>query len=184
MIDKTPYVESLFENKWLSLKQVVKPDIGINGYVFSHTSRCDGKIVSILPFRYINGKKDVEWLIRKEITPAWGLQFEYSSITGGVENNDPRKTAVHEIAEEAGYEVKEENLISLGESYGSKSSDTVYSLFTVNLSGKEKTLDASGDGSELEKSGTTEWKTTEEVIQYKDPQLYVSLLRLMAGNII
>ena len=71
MLDKTPYVETLYDNKWLSLKQVVKPDVGINGYVFSHASRCNGKIVSILPFRYaINdkGKRTIQFLIRKEIT--------------------------------------------------------------------------------------------------------------------
>ena len=181
MIDKEPYVEVLYENQWLSLKKVVKPDVGINGYVFSHASRCEGKIVSLLPFRYFEkeGNIEIQFLIRKEITPCWGLQFEYSSITGGVENNDPVTTAIHEMAEEAGYEIKESDLLNLGECYGSKSSDSIYSLYGVNLTGKKKTLDASGDGSELEKSGTTEWKYLEDIMQYKDAQLFVSLSRLL-----
>lgn len=81
-------VENLYNNEWLSLKRIISPEDGVADYVFSHETRCNGKIVSLLPYRIIstpNGAK-FEFMLRKEITPCWdGLNQVINSITGGVE---------------------------------------------------------------------------------------------------
>ena len=43
--------QTLHENDWVSLMVVRKPDAGVNGYVYSHETRCRGRIVAILPYR-------------------------------------------------------------------------------------------------------------------------------------
>jgi len=172
-------IEVLCKTKWLSLRRMIDPENGVHGYDYSHEIRCDGKIVSILPYRYKtrmgvnnpNEKYGVEFLLRKEVTPCWGMEQKISSITGGVENDDPIETALHEIAEEAGYEVERNEIKFLDISYGIKSSDTKYYLYTVDLTGKEKTLEADGDGSELEKMAECFWSDTIE--DAVDPFVYV-----------
>ena len=42
---------TLFSNDWVALKEVKNPDEGVNGYAYLHESRCDGKIIVLLPFR-------------------------------------------------------------------------------------------------------------------------------------
>jgi 8-oxo-dGTP pyrophosphatase MutT (NUDIX family) len=204
MRDVDKHTEVLYDNKWVSLKKIVKPEDGIEGYVFSHEKRCNGKIVAILPFKdelldpkdntidkglalYFKFFKEVPYqrffLIREEFTPCWGLGETFrSSITGGVENENVRDTAVEEIAQEAGYKVAKEDLIYLGTGFGSKSSDTVYFLFAVDLTGKEKTLKADGDGSLLEKKATMQWIPEEEIHTAQDPQVAAIYVRLNAGN--
>lgn len=137
-------VETLKDNEWLSLKKMVDPENGVNGYVFSHETRCNDHIVSILPYRLVGDK--MEFCLRKEVTPCWSMKQHISSITGGVEDNDPLTTAIHEIDEEAGYKVSPNELVSLGTCFGTKSCDTIYHLYTVNLTNKERGI-ASGDGS-------------------------------------
>jgi 8-oxo-dGTP pyrophosphatase MutT (NUDIX family) len=170
-------IKTLCENKWVSLKEISVPEMEINGYTFSHETRCNGKIVAILPFR-INEKNEEEYLIRYEITPCWGLKPEISSITGGVEEDDPVHTAIEEMYQEAGYEIFPNELIKLGTSHASKSSDTVYYLFAVDLTKKEKVGEAKGDGSKLEKMAECRWAPPLVIFMSKDPQLYILSRRL------
>ena len=155
-------VETLLENEWLSLKKMVYPEANINGYVYSHETRCKGQIVSVLPFRMNPmAPRVLEILIRKEVTPCWHpTKPMISSITGGCEDGStPAEDACREIEEEAGYKVSPEMLIPLGTMFGVKSSDTIYHLFTVDLTGAEKVGDGSGDGSELEALAMCEWSS-------------------------
>ena len=168
-------IKILCKTDWVSLRRMIDPENGVSGYDYLHEDRCGGKIVAILPYRYEitpgfkTGK--VEYLLRKEVTPPWGMKQFVSSITGGVENDNAINTAVHEIAEEAGYEIKRSDLKFLDISYGTKASDTKYYLYTVDLTGKKKTLDASGDGSELERMAECFWSDTIE--NAVDPLVYV-----------
>ena len=172
-------VKVLCKTKWVSLRRMTLPETGVTGYDYLHEDRCGGKIVSILPYRYktrmgVNNpyeKNGVEYLLRKEVTPPWSMDQLVSSITGGVENDNTIDTAVHEIAEEAGYEIERSDLKFLDLSYGTKACDTKYYLYTVNLTGKEKTLKADGDGSELEKMAECFWSDTIE--NAVDPLVYV-----------
>jgi 8-oxo-dGTP pyrophosphatase MutT (NUDIX family) len=69
--------------------------------------------------------------VRSEVTSCWGPGHQLSAITGGWEGGDIEDDAVREIREEAGYTVTRQDLIPLGRSRASKSSDTLYSLFAV-----------------------------------------------------
>lgn len=152
--------KTLFSNSWLSLMQVEDPDRGVSGYVYAHETRCDGKIVLILPFRSKKSSDkwlgDVEVLLRREVTPCWDMSPHLSGITGGIETEDPAVDALRELEEEAGYTVTREDLIYLGTTRGSKAMDTVYHLYAADLSGKTPGK-ASGDGSRLETEGSVEW---------------------------
>lgn len=170
-------LETLHENQWLSLKLLRAPESGIHGYVYSHETRCNGRIVAVLPIRFVDGP-GVEFLIKSEVTPCWGLDFVRSAITGGYEGGDIEDDAVREMLEETGYTITREELIHLGESFASKSSDTVYSLFSVDLTGREAG-EAIGDGSRLEAESQAIWVPWEELARLKDPQLSVMFLRLL-----
>lgn len=165
-------IETLHENEWLSLRTVRAPELGINGYVFSHETRCRGQIVAVLPFTV--GRR---YLVRREVTPCWSLEPQLSAITGGYEGGDIADDAVREVLEEAGYAITRDELIPLGESYASKSSDTVYSLFAVDVTGKEQGA-ATGDGSRLEAEGSTVWLDHAAVCAARDPQVALMVMRL------
>jgi len=164
----------LYKTDWVSLRQMIDSDNGVSGYDYLHEDRCNGKIVVILAYRNNNGKR--EYLLRDEITPCWGMKSVVSSLTGGVEHNDPRDTAVMEMWEEAGYKITKQDLILLDTSRGAKSSDTLYYIYTVDLTEKEKTGDALGDGSSLEKIAKCFWSDTIE--NAVDPMVFVAHYRI------
>lgn len=167
----------LKKDKWVSLYKVVAPDKGVNGYTYSHETRCQGEIVAILPYR--NPSNGIyEYLLKNEMTPCWGLDKKLSAITGGWEGGDIMADALRELKEEAGYDIWDKNeLISLGASYASKSSDTVYSLFSVNLTGKERG-EALGDGSRVESESEAVWVKPNKLYEILDPQVSVMYFRL------
>lgn len=186
---------TLHQNKWVSLLKMVCPEKNVNGYVYTHETRCDGHIVSVLPFRFItvglssriDGKYDqyereeLELLLRHEITPCWDVDRQIvSSITGGVGKElTPDETAVEEIEQEAGYVIETDDLIDLGTCFGVKSSDTIYHLFAVNLTDREKEMDALGDGSELERLAECRWHSEQDICEVEDPLVYANYVRLL-----
>ena len=168
--------KTLFENKWVSLREIQSPSHGIMGYVYSHETRCNGHIVSFLPFRKVEKTftTSIEFLVRAECTPCWEMVPTFSSFTGGIDKGDsPSECVIKELREEAGISVDDERLISLGTSFGVKSCDTLYHLFAVDVSGcKEGNLHIE---SELEKTSYNKWYT-EELFNEKnfmDPFIYV-----------
>jgi ADP-ribose pyrophosphatase YjhB (NUDIX family) len=190
-------IETLLDNEWLSLRVVREPDRGVNGYVFSHESRCAGRIVAVLPYRVVKVPSraflgeppcpdqrcacrtgvQMEYLVKSEMTPCWSLDQVLSAITGGHEGGDIEDDAVREMLEETGYEITRDELVPLGESFASKSADTVYTLFGVDLTGKTAG-EALGDGSRLESESAAVWCTTGRLAQLRDPQLHVMHMRL------
>jgi len=153
----------------------------VNGYVYSHETRCEGIIVACVPFRTSqDGEK--QYLLRSEITPAWGDEPVLSSITGGYEGGSPDDDIIRELDEEAGYEVDRDELIRLGVSFASKSDDTIYHLYSVDLTGKEA-KEAHGDGSELETIATMEWVDEDVIQDVMDPQVSVIYTRLQAREV-
>lgn len=170
--EERPKYNLLYDTNYLQLKELVDEERGINGYIYSHEIRCNGEIVAILPYRWKNyDGSELEFLLRSEVTPCWGLDEHYiSCITGGVENGDPNGTAVLEMKEEAGYKISTKELEKWGTCFGTKSSDTIYHLYTVDLTGK-KGFEAQGDGSELEAKAECIWK--DDISDGVDPFLYV-----------
>lgn len=132
----------------------------------------------MLPYRDLPGARR-QYLLKSEMTPCWGFGQVISAITGGYEGGDIEDDAVREMLEETGYAITCEDLIPLGESYASKSADTVYSLFSVDLTGREAG-EAAGDGSRVEAESAAVWAGLGTLTQVKDPQVHVMYLRLCA----
>lgn len=175
-------ITKLYDNKWLSLLMVKHPENDIHGYVYSHESRCAGKIISVLPYRYYNGHW--EFLLRNEVTPCWSTERSIiSSITGEYEPGmSIEEVVLMELEEEAGYIVDISDLKDLGTCRGTKSSDTIYYLYTVDLTDKEKEKEgeALGDGSELERKASCFWSTN--INSAEDPLVYVMYHKIMVGK--
>ena len=167
-------IKTLFDNPWISVKKIEEGEIQ---YIYSHESRCDGKIIAILPYREkIYKKKSYEFLLRREITPCWSLEPQLSAITGGyVSDLSIEELVRQEIKEETGYNIQSLPLIKLGTCRGTKSVDTVYYLFAVDLTGMEQG-EIKGDGTVLEATGKVEWF---DFPQSDDPLVSTLLLRLL-----
>jgi hypothetical protein len=167
----------LHANEWLSLYVMRKPEAGVNGYVFSHESSCQGRKMAILPYReQASGR---EYLIKSEVTPCWGLAPVRSALTGGYDGGDIAEDAVRELWEEGGYQVPSDELIYLGQAYASKSADTVYDLYSVDLTGHVG-HEPPGDGSRLESEAEALWVDAEEIARIMDPHVSVMFVRLSA----
>lgn len=171
----------LYETPWLALCTMSDPEAGVSGYVYSRETRCQGRIVAVLPYRVMprGHRWPREYLARVEVTPCWGMTPNVSAVTGGYEGGDIRDDAVREVLEETGYAVTREALIDLGESFGTKSTDTVYSLYAVDVTDLDQG-EAVGDGSVLESQGGTRWLAPEALAQVRDPQVALMYLRLGA----
>jgi len=159
--------KDLYKNDWLSLKEM-------DGYIYSHESRSNGKIVAILVVD--SEKHPGEVLGRYEDCPPHEDGITLTSITGGVEDDDVEGTAVMELKEEAGYVADETELIPLGTVRPTKSTDTTVYLFGIDVKGKEQG-EAEGDGSEGEKGAYTDWVTEKEAVDCKDPLVATMIAR-------
>lgn len=176
------YSKLLCDDKWIQLKSVVCPEQNINGYTYSHEIRCNGHIVSILPFRmrFSTENSPLEFLLRVEATPCWEFINPIpSSITGGIEDNEtPEETAIKELREETGYAVSLSDLIPLGISYSTKSSDSVYHLFSVDLSKKIASYELETE-TELEKTSSCVWVGKDKLVECMDPFVAQCFVRLL-----
>lgn len=168
----------LYDNKFTQFRRVISDRI--NGYTFLHEIRCDGEIVSVLPYRVDEESGEFEFLVRSEATPCWEIEKPVlSSITGGVAENDTiEMTVIKELEEETGYKVYPENLIYLGECYGTKSVSTEYYIYSVDLTGYEQTSPLYIE-TELDEIAGCEWVSEEVLTSLKDPFIYVAYTRLM-----
>lgn len=164
--------ETLFKNRWLEMREIKDADTH-EGYTYIHENRCNGHIVSLLPFRRTDD--GYEYLLRREITPCWGKDPLVSSITGGVEECGIITSAAHELEEEGGYHMDTWELIDLGTIFGTKCSDTIYHLWSADLTDKEKGI-AGGDGSKLESIAECFW--AKDIKEAVDPLVSASFIRL------
>jgi hypothetical protein len=136
-------------------------------------------------------------LVRHEYTPCWSEEgLHISSITGGWEKDKhrtPIQTVVEELREEAGIVLHDDcDIKSLGECRGTKSSDTIYHLFLVDLSDDNfDEIEIETDGSILEGKAHNEWVSMggaasedmnpDWIWNGADPMLYVMYTRWMMG---
>lgn len=168
--------ETLCHNEWLSLRRIANPEAGVNGYVYSRETRCQGRIVAVLAYR--DGNHPREYLLKSELTPCWSMTEQVvSAVTGGYEGGAIEDDAVREVLEETGYAITRDMLEPLGTCYASKSADTVYSLFAVDVSGMVQG-EAVGDGSRIEAESGTTWRRFEDLGFVQDPLVSVMALRL------
>lgn len=162
----------LFANQFLAV-------IDRDGYTFAREVRCDGHIVSLLPYRETESGR--QFLARREACPAHAAldqQPELCSITGGVDSGDtPVDTARRELLEEAGYSLDASEFVALGTVKPSKAMDTVAHLFAVDVSGRLAAA-AAGDGSKWEVGASVEWVSEEQGLEIGDPLFVTTLARL------
>lgn len=171
-------IEVVSAGAFVDLVKIKAPGLGVDGYESVLEKRSvKGELVSVLPYRY-NEDGVLEVLYRLETTPCWFINSPtVSSITGGVDEGFTVTSSVcKELLEEAGYEVAESDLISLGTCKGTKSSCTNYHLFSVNLTGKTAIL-AEGDGSLLESKAFCYWGAPRSS-NISDPLLSIAYDRL------
>lgn len=172
--------ETLHENEWLSLKRLRVPSAQVGGYVYSHETRCNGRIVAALPFRIARPPKGADFLLRVEVTPCWGVEPVASAVTGGVDDDENCVDAIlRELREETGFAVPPARLIDLGAVRGSKSTDTVYSLYAAPVDELEQ-YDLIGDGSPLEDRASVRW--TEHPWESDDPLCGLMWARLVQSR--
>lgn len=174
----------LWNNEWLQLRILEHAPL-VKGYVYSHEKRCDGQIVAILPYRFIDN--EFHLLFRLEDTPCWSKQNFPDvcpcSFTGGVDPGmNPLDTAVKELAEESGYVIDPANMFSLGTCKGTKSTDSTYHLFTCDLANYKSTQELHIE-SEHEKMSGYQWVNIDDAynnldLYFKDPMIAACLLRL------
>lgn len=164
----------LYENKWVSLYQASDHERGVDGFVYSHESRCNGQIVAVLPYRW-SGVNGLEFLLHSENNPAWGWGPHLASVTGGVDTFQPAADAAREVREETGYDVKQGDLVPLGTCHGVKSCDTLYHLFAVDLTAREQ--GEVDPDSLLEASEHPVWVVAADVVKSPDPLVSALVLR-------
>jgi len=164
---KTASKKELYHNEWVSLFEK-------DGYVYSHETRCGGKIVAVLGYREKDDKLEI--VGRFEKTPAHSQELKLASLTGGVEDKSTEETAIIEMKEEAGIDITKDELEDLGQVMSSKSSDTIYYLFAVDCS-KKDIKKGEGDGSEGEKDAYCEWVSIRDAINSFDSVLHSLIIK-------
>jgi 8-oxo-dGTP pyrophosphatase MutT (NUDIX family) len=171
-------LQTVYKNRWISIKKIKLVE-DESGYFYLHEERCNGKIIAVLLYRR-TGKDAWEYGVRKEVTPAWGSEKNLSALTGGCEKGmSVKDTAIKEIEEESGYIVKKDDLESLGTCRGTKSTDTIYHLFAVDVTDK-KPGEKKGDGSKFDNEGTIEWMYYNKD-KFQCPILTTMVMRLGFG---
>ncbi len=166
--------------KRFEIKEMTYPIKGISNYMFLHEIRCDGRIVGIMPWRKNGGKPF--FLLRNEVTPCWDPDKPVmSSISGGIDmGKTPEEMALLELWNKTGYHGTTEGVgsnglprwRSLGACYGAKITDTVYSLFCVDVT-RLKPKHPPGDGSELDEKARNIWVSDSLIGTAVDPIAYI-----------
>lgn len=161
--------KKLFGTKWLELRETE------DGYSYSHDGpgAGDGHKVAVCVINPSTGMI----LGRYEYTPCHRPGIKLVSLTGSVENNDPKGTAIKELEEEAGIKAKPEDVIEIGQVWPSKSSDTVCHLFMLLYEG-EINEQPVGDGSVGEIGATVKWIHPVEAMACDDPLLPTMMARV------
>ena len=157
----------LQHNDWVSLMHMSSPKEKIYKYIYSTETRCDGKIAAFIPYQK-NGE-NLRMLVRCEATPCWNFNEPVpSSFTGAVEKGEtPLETVIHELKEEGGYIADSGQVINLGQVFGTKSTDTIYFLFAVDLT-EAGTPDKLTCETELEKRSYNVWIDARDSFEISD----------------
>lgn len=157
---------TLFANPWLSLKR-------IGNYVYSSETRSNAKLVAVLIF---DSSKPRQYYGRFEDCPSHFDGIKLCALTGGVEDDDPLSTAIHEIKEESGFTAEITELLNLGTVRSSKSSDTTVYLYAWDAKGKTPE-NPQGDGSAGEIGSYCDWVQERDYAWCKDPLAATLILR-------
>ncbi|WP_174481326.1 NUDIX domain-containing protein [Spiroplasma endosymbiont of Danaus chrysippus] len=97
---------------------------------------CNNQGVAILP--YVLKNNEYHYLLTKEYNPLFKNKTisQYSTITGGLENNNHYQTVINEMFEETGIDIKNKKIKIhyLGKHYANKSSTKLWYFYGIDLS--------------------------------------------------
>ncbi|MBP1525874.1 MAG: hypothetical protein H9Q65_05305 [Spiroplasma ixodetis] len=118
---------------------------------------CNNQGVAILP--YVVKDNEYYYLLSTEYNPLFKNKqiSKYSTITGGIENNNHFQTVINEMLEETGINIrnKKVKIHYLGKHYANKSSTKLWFFYGIDLTNLNldltKTYKGTGDGSIGEK---------------------------------
>lgn len=181
--------ETLFENKWMTVKQKTMS----NGakWVYSSAPWSGSVGVAVLPYKVVpvfdlemnHVSYDMAFLGRFDVIPCHSDEIELNSITGGYDNSDKyslAECALNELAEEGGFKAEERHLIYLGSIRPNKSSDYITHLFAIDVELEDvEKCEAISDGSLGEQGAYSDWVYEEDIVDSKDPILHALMLRLV-----
>lgn len=171
--------EFVYEDKMLSLKK-------LDGwYLYGHMSRTEeasdgsGQGVAVLVYTMKDGKVNKVLGRFESCLPHKSEADGLTSITGGVDKgSSPDEAAVHELNEEAGISLSgRETLIYLGTCRPSKQEDSLWHLFALDATGKERREKSIGDGTKGEEGAYCAWVEPWQAAGCKCPLVPTMLVR-------
>ena len=135
---------------------------------------CNNQGVAILP--YVLKDNEYHYLLTKEYNPLFKNKqiSQYSTITGGIENNNHYQTVIQEMLEETGIDVKNKKvkIQYLGKHYANKSSTKLWYFYGIDLTNLNldltKTYKGSGDNSIGEKEISARFVSSKQLNKSND----------------
>ncbi|WP_324655133.1 NUDIX domain-containing protein [Bacillus paranthracis] len=179
----TAQIKELFHSKWLALQEKTLDNGG--KYIYTTAPWCNSEGVAILPYKRVVvnnwGHTEMQFLGRYELCPSHSDKLELGAIMGGMdkEGEEPIVTAWRELIEEGGLKVPVDNIMYLGTSMPSKSSDNIMYLYAVDIDKGFEEVEATGDGTLIEEGGYSKWISLSELVNAKEPLLQTMYLRMM-----
>lgn len=164
----------LYATKHLSLYENKK------GFIYAQRRTINS--VACLCFRKTNN--GIEFLIRYQPLPEIDIKKEWNDlypcpITGSIEENQtPEVCAIHEVLEEAGYQINTSNIIDKSFCISSTQMNEKVFNFLINVTNCKYTT-PKGDGSIFEQVSENKWVNQEELIDImtnKNGQIFLSSL--------
>jgi len=151
---------------------------------------CNNKGVAILP--YVVKNNEYYYLLTKEYNPLFKNKqiSQYSTITGGLENNSHYQTVINEMLEETGIDVtsKKVKIHYLGKHYANKSSTKLWFFYGIDLTNLNLDLNATykgkTDGSVGEKEISARFVNEKQLNKSNDTLSLVTYSKLTLKNLI
>ncbi|MBP1525256.1 MAG: NUDIX hydrolase [Spiroplasma sp. WSS] len=135
---------------------------------------CNNQGVVILP--YVLKDNEYHYLLSTEYNPLFKNKqiSEYSTITGGLENNNHYQTVINEMWEETGIDIRNEKvkIHYLGKHYANKSSTKLWYFYGIDLTKLNldliKTYKGTTDGSIGEKEISARFISSKQLNKSND----------------
>lgn len=151
---------------------------------------CNNQGVAILPYFVKNN--DIHYLLTTEYNPLFKNKkiSEYSTITGGLENNNHYQTVINEMLEEIGIDVtnKKVKIHYLGKHYANKSSTKLWYFYGIDLTKLNLdltvTYKGTGDGSVREKDISARFVNEKQLNRSNDSLSLATHSKLTLKNLI
>ncbi|WP_174481627.1 NUDIX domain-containing protein [Spiroplasma endosymbiont of Danaus chrysippus] len=151
---------------------------------------CNNQGVAILP--YVLKDNEYHYLLTKEYNPLFKNKqiSEYSTITGGIENNNHYQTVINEMLEETGIDIrnKKVKIHYLGKHYANKSSTKLWYFYGIDLSkfnlDLTKTYKGTGDNTIGEKEISARFVSHKKLNKTNDALSLATYGKLNLKNLI